>query len=77
MDRGFVLSTYDALQQITGGYLLSYNSVCSTLPLITLTAEVVSYLLTAGANAEHRNSDGFGPRELAINAQHIQIAQMF
>ncbi len=40
-------------------------------------ADVVSYLLTAGADAEHRNSDGFRPRELAINAQHIQIAQMF
>ena len=40
-------------------------------------ADVVSYLLTAGANTEHRNSDGFRPRELAINAQHIQIAQMF
>ena len=40
-------------------------------------AEVVDYLLAAGANAEHRNSDGFRARELAMNARHIQIAQMF
>nr|CAA6830619.1 MAG: Unknown protein [uncultured Thiotrichaceae bacterium] len=39
--------------------------------------QIVAYLLAVGADAKHRNSDGFEARDLAVNAKHMQVAQLF